>query len=53
MSRPDQADLRQSTRELRAHLDAIEDAINKAQMVLSEVEEAAGLVMDDGRRDDE
>ncbi len=53
MSKLDQAELRQITRELRALLDRIEEAIDQAQTVLDEVEHAAGLVMDDGRRDDE
>ncbi len=53
MSKLDQDELRRTTRELRALLDRIEETIDQAQTVLSEVEEAAGLVMDGGRRDDE
>jgi len=50
---PDKDELRQTTRELRERLDAIEEAIDKAQLILSEVEHAVGLVLDDGCRYDE
>lgn len=41
------------TRELRARLDALENAVAEAQDLLSEVETAAGLVRRDGSRVDE